>query len=194
VTADDDRLLVARCLSAEPGAWSLFVSRFAPTVKALARRYLQLNGHFPDDAEVEDILQEVFLSLTRRDFRLLRNYDPAYAFKTYLGVLTRTQVHRVLRRRTPVLGDLEQLDARAAPGAGPSEGAGESEEAEVVERALAALAPRDAEVLRLRYYRELDYREIAGHLRIPEASVGQTLYRAKQRLLEKLKGLLGLLF
>ncbi|MGQ0612422.1 MAG: RNA polymerase sigma factor [Planctomycetaceae bacterium] len=194
MTADDDRLLVARCLSAEPGAWLLFVARFAPTVKALARRYLQLHGHFPDDSEVEDILQEVFLALTRRDFRLLRNYDPAYAFNTYLGVLTRTQVHRVLRKRTPVLGDLDQLDARPAPGAGPAEGAGESEEAEIVERALAALGPRDAEVLRLRYYRELDYREIAGHLRIPEASVGQTLYRAKQRLLEKLKGLLGLLF
>jgi len=194
VSADDDRLLVARCLSGEPGAWGQFVARFAPTVKGLARRYLQLHGHFPDDAETEDVVQEVFLSLTRRDYRLLRQYDPAYAFKTYLGVLTRTQVHRVLRKRAPVLGDAAQLEATPSPGAGPPETVGRSEESDLVDRALSELAPRDAEILRLRYYRELDYRQISTHLRIPEASVGQTLFRAKQRLLERLKGLLGLLF
>jgi len=177
----------------EPGAWRVFVDRFAPTVKALARRYLQMHGHFADDAEVEDVVQDVFHALTRKDFKLLRNYDPAFSFKTYLGVITRTEVHRTLRKKSPLLGDTAQLEAIPSPGGGPGEEASGAEEAETVAKALDALPPRDAEILRLRYLRELDYKAIATNLRIPEASVGQTLYRAKQRLLEKLRSLLGLL-
>ena len=53
--------------------------------------------------------------------------------------------------------------------------------------ALESLEPRDAEILRLRFLREQDYKAIAAKLDIPEASVGQTLYRAKRRLLDVLK-------
>lgn len=180
-------------MAGEPGAWRVFVDRFAPMVKALARRYLRLRGHFADDADVEDVVQDVFHALTRKDYKLLRNYDPTFAFTTYLGVITRTEVHRALRRRAPVLGDAEQMEAIPSPGAGPGEEASGAEEAEAVAKALDELPPRDAEILRLRYLREMDYRSIALTLKIPESSVGQTLFRAKQKLLERLKGLLGLL-
>ena len=63
----------------------------------------------------------------------------------------------------------------------------------MVQAALDELPDRDAEILRLRFYREMDYKAIAAALRIPEASVGQTLFRAKQRLLDKLRGILGIL-
>lgn len=193
MTAADDRLLVDRCVAGEPGAWRVFVDRFAPMVKALARRYLRLRGRFADDADVEDVVQDVFHALTRKDYKLLRNYDPTFAFTTYLGVITRTEVYRALRKRVPVLGDMEQMEAIPNPGAGPGEDASGAEEAEAVAKALDELPPRDAEILRLRYLREMDYRSIAVALRIPESSVGQTLFRAKRKLLERLKGLLGLL-
>ena len=35
----DDLELVERCITGEPGAWRQFVDRFAPTVRALARRH-----------------------------------------------------------------------------------------------------------------------------------------------------------
>jgi len=193
VAAADDRLLVDRCVAGEPGAWRIFVDRFAPMVKALARRYLRLRGQFADDADIEDLVQDVFHALTRKDYKLLRNYDPTYAFTTYLGVITRTEVHRSLRKRAPVLGDAERMEAIPNPGAGPGEEASGAEEADAVGRALEELPPRDAEILRLRYLREMDYRSIARSLRIPESSVGQTLHRAKRKLLERLRGLLGLL-
>lgn len=189
----DDSELVKRCVRREPGAWVEFVDRFKGTVQALARRYLKLNGHLPDEPELEDIVQDVFLAVIRRDFRLLRNYDATYTVKTYLGVITRTEVHRLLRRRRPMVGTDEELEEAGAPVPSSSDGAADAEEKEVLLRALDELPQRDAEILKLRFLREMDYRAIAGALNIPETSVGQTLYRAKQRLVEKLRGLLGIL-
>ena len=189
----DDSELVKRCIRREPGAWVEFVDRFKGTVQALARRYMKLNGHLPDEPELEDIVQEVFLAVIRRDFRLLRNYDATYTVKTYLGVITRTEVHRLLRRRRPRVGTDEELEEAGATVPSSSDGAADAEEREVLLRALDELPQRDAEILKLRFLREMDYRAIAGALNIPETSVGQTLFRAKQRLVERLRGLLGIL-
>jgi len=188
VGRNDEALeLARRCIAREPGAWRDFVDLYAPTVKALARRYLRLHGRFPDESVLEDVLQELMLAVTRRDYRLLRNYDPTYSFKTYLGVITRTEVHRLLRRKRPQLGNAEELEA-AAPVQEDASGAVEKlEETELLEAALAKLPERDALILRLRFMRERDYRQIAQALGIPEASVGQTLYRAKQKLLTELR-------
>lgn len=191
--ADDDRELVDRCVARRPGAWRLFVDRFAPTVRGLANRYLRLNGQFPDGGLVDDVVQDVFKALIRRDYRLLRNYDPTFSFKTYLGVITRTEVHRMLRKRRRVAGQIEDLESEVSTEAGAEEEAERAEEKEALTRALDSLPERDAQILRLRFLQERDYKTIAGILEIPESSVGQTLYRAKKRLLEKLKTLLGLL-
>jgi len=189
----EDLELVERCIHREPGAWAEFVDRFKGTVKALGRRYLKLHGHLPDDAELEDIVQEVFVAVIRRDFRLLRNFDPTYTFKTYLGVITRTEVHRVLRKKKPLLGEPDELERASPPGADATEGVEKAEEREVLMNALDELPRRDAEILRLRFLREMDYKAIAGAMNLPEASVGQTLFRAKQKLLDKLKGIFGIL-
>jgi len=189
----DDTELVKRCIRREPGAWVEFVDRFKGTVQALARRYLKLNGHLPDEPEIEDIVQEVFLAIIRRDFRLLRNYDPTFTVKTYLGVIARTEVHRLLRRKRPMVGTEEEIEQAGPAVPSSSDGAADAEEKEVLLRALEELPQRDAEILKLRFLREMDYRAIASALNIPETSVGQTLFRAKQRLVERLRGLLGIL-
>ncbi len=186
---DEDRELIGRCIAGEPGAWRQFVARFAPTLKALARRFLKMYDPHPDEGEIEDVLQDVFKDLIRRDHRLLRRYDPTYTVKTYLGVITRSQVHRALRRRKGGLqttGDIERLSPATDGGAGEVE---RLEERDLLLEALSRLPERDAEILRLRFLRELDYRAIAASLRIPEASVGQTLTRAKQKLLQMVQSI-----
>ncbi len=188
---DEDLELIARCIAGEPGAWRQFVTRFAPTLKALARRFLKLYDPHPDEGEIEDVLQEVFRDLIRRDHRLLRRYDPTYTVKTYLGVITRSQVHRALRRRKGGLqtsGEIEQLGPATDGGTNEVE---RLEETDLMMRALNRLPARDAEILRLRYIRELDYRTIAASLRIPESSVGQTLTRAKHKLLQMVRLIAG---
>jgi RNA polymerase sigma-70 factor (ECF subfamily) len=191
VGRNDEALdLVRRCIDRQLGAWREFVDLYAPTVKALARRYLRLHGQYPDESILEDMLQDVMVALTRRDYKLLRNYDPTYSFKTYLGVVTRTEVHRLLRKKRPQLGAAEELEAAAPVVEDASGGAEENETAEILTAALERLPERDATILKLRFMREFDYRRIAEALGMPEASVGQTLHRAKQKLLAEIQGLL----
>ena len=185
---DDAVALARRCIDRQPGAWREFVDLYAPTVKALARRYLRLHGQYPDESILEDMLQDVMLALTRRDYKLLRNYDPTYAFKTYLGVVTRTEVHRLLRKKRPQLRAVDELEAAASVEPDASGAAEASETQELLTAALDRLPERDATILKLRFMRELDYRQIAEALAMPEGSVGQTLHRAKQKLLAELKG------
>jgi len=187
---DDDLRFLQRCIASEPGAWREFVERFGPTVYALARRCLRQHGRPGDDAETQDIVQDVMLALMRRNFRLLRNYDPTYTVKTYLGVIARTEVHRLLRKRRPQ--PVAEVEERGDEEGSPDDSAAAGEEREAVQRALDELPDRDAEILRLRFYREKDYRAIAGIMGIPESSVGQTLYRAKRKLLDRLKGFISL--
>ena len=188
-----DLELIGRCIASRPQAWAEFVDRFGPTILALARRYLRLHGAAPDQAALEDVVQEVFLALTRKDFKLLRNYDPTYTVKTYLGVITRTEVHRSLRRkRLPTTG-IEALEQTPSLDHDVPAAASRSEEIEVLARAMESLPAKDAAILRLRFLREMDYRAIANALKIPEPSVGQTLFRAKKRLLEKLRTILSIL-
>ena len=188
---DDDLELVHRCIARKPGAWREFVDRFAATARIVARRYLKLHGRGYED--VDDTVQDVFVAITRRNFRLLKNYDPHYTFKTYLGVITRTEVHRALRKKRPLLGNPDDLERAAVAEDTATQSVEQSEEREVLAEALDALPQRDGEILRLRFLREMDYKTIAGAMRIPEASVGQTLYRAKKKLLDRLKSILGIL-
>jgi RNA polymerase sigma-70 factor (ECF subfamily) len=189
---DDDRALIERCVAREPLAWREFVDRFSGTIRAIGRRYLKLKGQLPDDAELDDVCQEVFLDLTRHNYKKLKNYDPTYTPKTYLGVITRTVVHRTLRKRKPALGNPEDMASATSPVNVEGE-VMRAEERDEATRALAALPERERELIRLRYLLELDYKGISARLGIPEASVGQLLFRAKQRLREHLKGILGIL-
>ena len=122
---------------------------------------------------------------------MLKNYDPRYTFKTYLGVITRTEVYRQLRKKRPIVGDPADIDRNIAEGTDAAEAVSAMEEQEALGAALDSLPGRDAEILRLRFLREMDYKAIADTMRIPEASVGQTLFRAKRKLLEKLRRLGG---
>ncbi len=186
-----DYEFVQRCIRSEPGAWKELIDLYAPAVQAVARRYLKLLGAASESTDVEDVVQEVFMALTRQDYRLLREYDPTYSFKTWLGVLARTHAHRLMRRRRPQTGVVEDFTRYPDSGGSALAEAERGEEQELVQRALDELGERDAQILRLRFLREMDYRAIAGALRIPESSVGQTLYRAKKKLLERLRKLLG---
>jgi RNA polymerase sigma factor (sigma-70 family) len=62
-----------------------------------------------------------------------------------------------------------------------------SEEHEVVLQAVRTLAPRDQEVLALRYWSELSDAEIADALRISRSTVASTASRALAKLRARLE-------
>jgi RNA polymerase sigma-70 factor (ECF subfamily) len=179
--------LVRRCADGEREAWAAFVARFGPLVAGLSRRMLRRRTGHARDADVEEVAAEVFLALVRRDRLLLRRYDPRYRVSTYLGVICRSEVQRLLRRgrRLPAgLADpaaVPDRPERSAPSAGLEE-AERLERVEAVRRALATLPDRDRLLLTLRYLEGVSYRAIAAALEVSPESVGPLLSRAKARL------------
>lgn len=176
--ASDETLLVRRLAAGDdPDAWTTFVDAYGPLLQALARRMLARRAGRAPDADVDEIVAEVFLALLRRDRRLLRRYDPTWRLSTWLGVLCRTAVLRHLRRRgrsTEALPDGEVAQ--------PASSDWTRERTDALEAALTGLKDRDALLLKLRFLEGLDYREIGLLLDVRPDSVGPLLARAKQRL------------
>lgn len=59
----------------------------------------------------------------------------------------------------------------------------------LVRRALAGLAPRDAEILLLKYTESWNYHQIAAHLGVSHAAIEARLHRARGRLRQELAAL-----
>jgi RNA polymerase sigma-70 factor (ECF subfamily) len=179
--------LVAACAAGNRAAWREFVARFGPLLTALARRMLARRTGRARDTDVDEVVADVFLALLRRDRILLKRYDPQYRVSTYLGVICRTEVLRLLRRGNRLPHDLENADRIPdRPGAPrPAEALLEDERRAAIESlraGLAQLEERDRLLLTLRYLDGLDYRAIGAVLDVNPESVGQFLHRAKQRL------------
>jgi RNA polymerase sigma-70 factor (ECF subfamily) len=69
---------------------------------------------------------------------------------------------------------------------GPTAAIMADERAQSFWNAFRALGARDREILALRHFKELSYKEIAGALGVPEGTVMSRLFHARRRLREKL--------
>ena len=154
----------------ERGAWEAFVRRYAGLVVAAVR------GVAHEAADVEDLVQEVFLRLCRDDFRLLRNYDPTRAqLSTWVTIIARSTARDALRRHRPVVVPIE-----AVP-----EGQLAVDPVEPV-RPLklpeALLSPRQREILTMLYDHEMEVAEVAAALGIDPQTVRSAHHKAMVKL------------
>ena len=182
--------LVARCAEGDTAAWEAFVDGYGPLLTALARRMLLRRTGRAKDADVDEVVAEVFLALVRRDRILLKRYDSRYRLSTYLGVITRTEVLRLLRRGNRLPHELEdagRIQEKDAVGS-PSKALQDRERTEAIQgirAALSELPERDRLLLTMKYLDGLDYRTIGAALGVNPESVGQFLHRAKNRLAQR---------
>ena len=153
----------------DKGAWDGFVRRYAGLIVSAVRAVGR------DQAEAEDLVQEVFLRLCKDGFRLMRSYDPARAgLSTWLTIVARSTARDVLRRRqlpsTPIEAVPEALLA-VAP-----------KTTERLKYPDTLLSPRQKLVLSLIYDRDLDVAEIAQSLRVDPQTVRSTHHKAMLKL------------
>ena len=137
-------------------------------------------------ADAEDVLQTVFL-------RLLRREDPVILDETAAGYLQRAAVNAavdLLRKRK--LAKADPFEDAQASLASPEPGPLSQHEAKETERrvreAVAALAPRAAEIFVLRYFEGYGNREIASMLGTSWSTVAVTLHRARAQVRKTLAG------
>lgn len=140
--------------------------------------------------ESEDLTQDVFL----RVYRTLGSYRSAHGgFATWMTSVTRNLLidhyRRTKRDRlTDSLEDaLPKLEEKQSAGRRPDQAALAGELSEQVQQALGKISPDLREAVILRDLQEMEYREIAEVLKVPEGTVKSRLNRGRAELARVLR-------
>src|SRR5580698_5952144 len=180
---DPDYSIVERCLGGDAAAWEDLVRAHTRRVYGICYRF---TGR---DSEAQDLTQDVFL----RVFRALGSFRSTEgSFTTWLARLTRNLLidHYRRTRNERVTDSIEEqlprIEGVAAPKRADSAVAGR-EASELLQAALGKLSPELRETIILRDLQEMEYREIAEVLAIPEGTVKSRLNRGRAELARMLK-------
>lgn len=174
--------VLRRASRRDPAALAELVERYGGRVFGLLHR---LTGA-PDAAE--DLMQETFL----RVVRTIGQYEHVGKFESWLfriaANLARDRARRL--KRHPEIGPLAgvaESPQRGEPAAGSGEPSAAVEQREAGARlsiALSQLSDAEREIIVLRHYSALSFREIADVLKIPLGTALARAHRALQRLRE----------
>lgn len=181
---DAESSLIERCLSGEQGAWDELVKQYTKRVYAICYRFTNR------DSEAQDLTQDVFL----RVFKSLASFRAGEgSFAVWLTRLTRNLLVDHYRRSkhervTDALEDkLPILEERTAQHSRTDGLLAGREAGELLQAALQKLSPELREAVILRDLEELDYREIAQVLSVPEGTVKSRLNRGRAELARVLR-------
>lgn len=134
----------------------------------------------PDHAQVDDIIQESFLVVSRRaaDFEIGTN------FQAWTRTIARFTIlsFRKRRQRSPLQLDDDVLEALAASAPEPDDDDTHRLKTAALKCCLGKLAPRTRELIRLRYFGEHGPDEIAARLGQTVNSVNVALSQGRSLL------------
>lgn len=181
---DLDTELVERCTAGEESAWEDLVKIHTRRVYSICLRF---TGR---ESEAQDLTQDVFL----RVFRSLKSFRAGEgSFVVWLTRLTRNLLidhyrRTKLERATDSIEDqLPVLEGRSGTHSRPDSVLAGREASELIQAGLARLSPDLRETVILRDLEELEYREIAEVLNIPEGTVKSRLNRGRAELARVLR-------
>jgi RNA polymerase sigma-70 factor (ECF subfamily) len=181
---DLDSNLVERCLGGQDAAWEELVKLHTRRVYAICYRFTG------SDSEAQDLSQEVFL----RIFKNLKSFRAGEgSFVVWLTRLTRNLLidhyrRTKLDRATDSLEDQLTVLEEKTGSIGRADGMLAGREAsELLQHALQKLSPELRETVILRDLEELEYKEIAEVLNVPEGTVKSRLNRGRAELARVLK-------
>jgi RNA polymerase sigma-70 factor, ECF subfamily len=178
--------VIKRCLAGDSSAWE-------EIVRAHNRRIYNICYRFTSSADdAEDLTQEVFIKI----YRTLQSYDlEKGAFTTWVTTMTRNLLVDHFRK-TKQERMTDSMDA--APGgdedaltlgeqiadqkATPDEVMDTKDTQKMVHFALQKLSPELREAVILRDLQDMDYKEIAQVLKVPEGTVKSRINRGRTEL------------
>lgn len=181
---DADLALVNECLKGNDAAWEELVRLHTRRVYSVCYRFTG------SSEEAQDLTQEVFL----RIFRTLRSFRAGEgSFSVWLNRLSRNLLidHYRRSRRDRLTESLEdQLPRVEESGAVTARADGllaGREASEMLQYGLSRLSPELREAVILRDVEELEYKEIASVLAVPEGTVKSRINRGRAELARVLR-------
>jgi RNA polymerase sigma-70 factor (ECF subfamily) len=184
VLTEIDRDLLERCVQDKPRAWEDFVDRFMGLVVHVVNHTAQIRGLRFSPEDRDDLVSEVFLGILKDNFAVLRHFRGQSSLATYLTVVARRIVVRMIVRQKSQPphsgnGSHRRVDEVSDLGADPGDRIGDRDE---VERLLDDLDESEAKVVRMHHLEGKSYREISSEMGVPENSIGPILSRARDKM------------
>lgn len=190
--------LVRRCVAGDAAAWQEIVQQYNRRIYNICYRF---SGSTDDAA---DLTQEVFIKI----YRTLGTFDGSRAaFMTWVTTVTRNllvdhfrkgKYDRVTDSLDATPGNQEEglsiADQLEDQRSSPEQRVQSQETQKMVQAALQKLSPELREAVILRDLQDMDYKEIAIVLKVPEGTVKSRINRGRTelaRLLQRTYGQVG---
>lgn len=168
---------IKKCIKGNSISWRDLIDDFIGLVYSAVYNTMLKHSKFVDPADVDDVCQNVFVSLFANDCKVLRRYDPQRAkLSTWLTVISRNVAIDFIRKKKMMTIPLEEVvEELRSP---------TSVEPVTIDIPDGVLTPRQHLVLRMMYDDGLDVTEVAYFMGIKRQSVRSLHHRALTRLRE----------
>ncbi len=166
----EDQILVQRALQADPESFGELCRRYYPSLLAVADSVL------PDHHTAEDAAQEA-LAAACRDLAKLKKPE---RFGPWIGAICRNVARDMLRH-------IQRQRESVQTCAGQEPDCQEDDHKAILDQALQQLPQHLREVVFLRFYNEMSYRQMAKVLGATEQVIDGRLRRAKTKIAVYLK-------
>lgn len=180
MVVEDEEFLVRRSLEGDREAFGDLVTAHQDVLFNVA---LRMCG---DREDAREIVQTVFLKAWRK----LHTFDRRHRFFSWIYRIMVNETLNLVTRRKP----WEPLpEGIRDPGRAPEEDCARAEAGGIVQAALLELPAGQREVIVLRHFQDLSYREMGELLGVPEKTVKSRLHDSRRRLegLLRRKGVTG---
>ena len=136
---------------------------------------LQRTGNAED---ADDLLQETFIKV----YMNLHRYSPEYTFGQWLYTIARNTFIDYVRKRQDDLPIDEKFSSPASNTPTPEESVINSQQRHQIELCIARLPENYRRLIRMRFFDEYSYEEIAVKLSLPLGTVKTQIHRARERM------------
>lgn len=180
--------LIQRALRGDETAYQELMAKYYQGIYAL------INQIIKNREETEDLVQDTFM----KAFRALPDFDPKYAFSTWLYKIAYNNCIDTIRKRKLKMISLDhpvREDENQSPLSSeikneelsPEETLLYSEKQKYIQRAIEKLPEIYRKVIVLRHQEELSYEQISEILHLPVGTVKARIFRAREILKKALK-------
>jgi len=180
----EDNILVEECLGGNLRKFQVLVERYKKPM------YFYALGMVGNSEDAYDLSQEAFI----RAYRSLKRFDSKFQFKSWLFAILSNLCKNALRSagiRKQYMTSDKALEIAPADTTSDPEIAYQSKKVkEAVWDALATLDSEAREIIILKHFQDMPYKEIAEVLGIPLGSVMSRLHYARLKLKNALAGVI----
>ncbi|MEO0293377.1 MAG: sigma-70 family RNA polymerase sigma factor [candidate division WOR-3 bacterium] len=169
----EDKLLLEKCKKGDIEAYEMLVKKYMKKAYNVALYFTK------NPADAWDISQEGFISA----WKGIKNFDTKSPFSPWLYTIIKNKALAKLKKEKREVIE-EELPLKIAS---PEENLEKKEEIMKLKEALLKLDEEKRQIIYLRHYAEMSYKEISIVLNLPIGTVMSRLYYARKALLEEFK-------